>query len=92
MAIYATAAKRVTDEMFIVAAQALSEQITDAYLDVGLIYPPQKEILSVSLKVATKVAEYIFDNNLAHVEKPQNIEEFINSKAYKPEYDDNLLK
>lgn len=92
MAIYATAAKRVTDEMFIVAAQALSEQITDAYLDVGLIYPPQKEILSVSLKVATKVAEYIFDNNLAHVEKPQNIEEFINSKAYKPEYDDSLLK
>ncbi|HCP77658.1 MAG TPA: NAD-dependent malic enzyme, partial [Pusillimonas sp.] len=39
MAIYATSATRVTDEMFIVAARALSEQITQGYLDSGLIYP-----------------------------------------------------
>lgn len=86
MAIYATAAKRVTDEMFIVAAQALSEQVTETYLDVGLIYPPQKDILPVSLRVATKVAMYIFDNHLACVERPSNIEAYIQEKAYSPEY------
>lgn len=86
MAIYATAAKRVTDEMFIVAAQALSEQVTQTYLDVGLIYPPQKDILSVSLQVAAKVAEYIFDNNFARVERPTNIKAYIQAKTYSPEY------
>lgn len=86
MAIYATAAKRVTDEMFIVAAQALSEQVKETYLDVGLIYPPQKDILPVSLHVAAKVAEYIFDNDFARVERPTDIAAYIQEKTYIPDY------
>lgn len=86
MAIYATAATRVTDEMFILAAQALSEQVTEKYLEVGLIYPPQKDILPVSLQVAAKVAEYIFDNGLARVERPTDIVAYIQEKTYVPEY------
>lgn len=86
MAIYATAATRVTDEMFILAAQALSEQVTEKYLELGLIYPPQKDILPVSLQVAAKVAEYIFDNGLARVERPADIVAYIQEKTYLPEY------
>lgn len=86
MAIYATVAQKVTDEMFIVAAQALSEQVTQSHLDVGLIYPPQKDIFPVSLRVATKVAEYIFDNGLARVERPESIEAYIQAQSYTPEY------
>lgn len=86
MAIYATGAKFVTDEMFIVAAKALSEEVSNAYLDVGLIYPPQKEILPVSLKVATKVAEYVFEHNLATVERPKDLETYIQNMAYQPHY------
>ena len=86
MAIYATAATRVTDEMFILAAQALSEQVTEKYLEVGLIYPPQKDILPVSLQVAAKVAEYIFDQGLARVERPADIVAYIQEKTYVPEY------
>lgn len=86
MAIYATAATRVTDEMFILAAQALSEQVTEKYLEVGLIYPPQKDILPVSLQVAAKVVEYIFDNGLARVERPADIVAYIQEKTYVPEY------
>ncbi|HKU25447.1 MAG TPA: NAD-dependent malic enzyme, partial [Candidatus Sulfotelmatobacter sp.] len=41
MAVYATSAKRITDEMFIAAARAVAEQVTQAELDTGLIYPPQ---------------------------------------------------
>ena len=88
MAIYATAAARVTDEMFILAAQALSEQVTETYLDVGLIYPPQKDILPVSLRVAIKVAEHIFDNDLARVERPADIAAYVQEKVYVPEYDE----
>jgi malate dehydrogenase (oxaloacetate-decarboxylating)(NADP+) len=86
MAIYATQARRVTEEMFIVAAKTLAEQVTQANLDVGLIYPPQSEILKASLRVATAVADYVFDNDLAGVERPADIAGFIATKAYKPAY------
>src|ERR1700716_2312485 len=41
MAIYATEARRVTDDLFIEAAKSLAEQVTPEDLDMGLIYPPQ---------------------------------------------------
>ena len=86
MAIYATQAKQVTDEMFITAAQALAEQVTSSDLEVGLIYPPQSEILTTSLHIAERVAEVIFARNLAGVTKPSNLQAFIESQAYQPEY------
>jgi malate dehydrogenase (oxaloacetate-decarboxylating)(NADP+) len=45
MAIYATQANRVTDEMFIEAARALADQVTPDQLKHGLLYPPQSNIL-----------------------------------------------
>ncbi len=86
MAIYATEARRVTDEMFIVAAKALADQVTEANLKVGLIYPPQHDILKVSLKVAAAVAKFVFDKGLAGVDAPDDVEAFIAAKAYTPEY------
>lgn len=46
MAVFATEATRVTDEMFIVAAQAVAEKVTEKNLSAGLIYPPQSHILT----------------------------------------------
>ncbi|OTG87131.1 NAD-dependent malic enzyme [Acinetobacter sp. ANC 4558] len=86
MAIYATGAKLVTDEMFIVAAQALSKEVSNEYLDMGLIYPPQKEILTVSLKVAAKIAEYIFQHGFASLDQPEDISVYIQQLAYTPTY------
>ncbi|HTQ69875.1 MAG TPA: NAD-dependent malic enzyme [Acidocella sp.] len=86
MAVFATQATRITDEMFIVAAKAVAEQVTQANLALGLIYPPQSNIFAASLHVATKVAEYIFDNNLARVERPAKVEELIRSSVYRPVY------
>ena len=86
MAIYATQARRVTDEMFIEAAKSVAEQVTPENLDMGLIYPPQSAILCTSLQVAQKVAELIFERGLAGVERPAEIKDFIQSKVYRPEY------
>jgi malate dehydrogenase (oxaloacetate-decarboxylating)(NADP+) len=86
MAVYATQAKRVTDEMFIVAARALAEQVTKEELDEGMLYPPQADMLDIESKVAAKVAEVIFARGLARVERPSDFEQFIRSHAYKPEY------
>ncbi|MFO1127942.1 MAG: NAD-dependent malic enzyme [Rhodospirillales bacterium] len=86
MAVYATEATRVTDEMFIVAAKAVAEQVTEDDLASGLIYPPQAHILETSLNVAVRVAESIFDAGLARVDCPPDIDAFIRDRAYVPEY------
>ena len=90
MAIYATQAKRVTDEMFIAAAHALADQVTPAELEQGLLFPPQSNILEIEIKIAARVAKIVFDSNLAGVAQPDDYEAFIRSHVYKPEYR-NLL-
>ncbi|MBS0561312.1 MAG: NAD-dependent malic enzyme [Proteobacteria bacterium] len=88
MAVLATEAKRVTEPMFIVAAKAVAEQVTDAHLANGLIYPPTSNIFEASLQTAARIAEYIFDNDLAGIPRPADIEAHIRSIAYKPVYPD----
>jgi malate dehydrogenase (oxaloacetate-decarboxylating)(NADP+) len=86
LAIYATQARRVTDEMFLCAAISVAEQVTQANLDMGLIYPPQSNILHTSIHVAELVATLIFEHGLAGVPRPADVGEFIRGKVYQPEY------
>jgi len=86
LAIFATEAKRVTDEMFITAAEAVAEQITEEDFADGLIYPLIDNILEVSHNVAIKIAEKIFESGLAAVKRPKDIGAFIKSKMYEPKY------
>jgi len=86
MAVFATEASRVTDEMFIVAAKALAAQVTEENLAIGLIYPPQSRILEASLRVAEQIATCIFDQGLARVPRPDNIGALIRARAYRPVY------
>jgi malate dehydrogenase (oxaloacetate-decarboxylating)(NADP+) len=86
MAVFATEATRVTEDMFIVAAKAVAEQATEENLAVGLIYPPQSRILEASLHVAERVAVYIFDKGLARVTRPADIGALIRARAYHPVY------
>ncbi len=81
LAVFATEVKRVTDEMFICAAKALAGLVSEEMLKSGLIYPPISEIRNVSVNVAIKIAEYIFDSGLAGINRPENIEKFIKSKV-----------
>jgi malate dehydrogenase (oxaloacetate-decarboxylating)(NADP+) len=86
MAIYATNAKRVTDEMFIEAAHAVADQVTPDQLKLGMLFPPQSNILEVEIQTATRVAKLVFDAGLARVDRPADIEAFIRRYVYKPEY------
>jgi malate dehydrogenase (oxaloacetate-decarboxylating)(NADP+) len=45
LAIFATEAKRVTNEMFVIAAEAVAEQVTKENFANGLIYPLINDIL-----------------------------------------------
>jgi malate dehydrogenase (oxaloacetate-decarboxylating)(NADP+) len=86
LAVYATRARRVTREMFIAAAQAVAEQVTAADLARGLIYPPQSNILGAEVHTAQRVAELIFASGFARLEEPKELDRFIESQVYTPEY------
>jgi malate dehydrogenase (oxaloacetate-decarboxylating)(NADP+) len=86
MAVFATEAMLVTEEMFIVAAQAVAEQVTEDDLSMGLIYPPQSQILDASLHVAERIATYIFDQGLARVPRPDDVGALIRARTYSPAY------
>lgn len=86
MAIYATQAKRVSDEMFIEAARAVADQVPDALLKQGLLYPLQANILETEIKTAVRVAKLVFDSGLARVERPNDMEAFIRGHVYQPKY------
>jgi malate dehydrogenase (oxaloacetate-decarboxylating)(NADP+) len=86
MAIYATNAKRATDEMFIEAAHAVADQVTPEQLNLGMLFPPQSNMLEVEVQTAVRVAKLIFDAGLARVERPANMEKLIRRYVYKPEY------
>lgn len=86
MAIFATQASRVTDQMFIEAASAVADQVAPELLKQGLLYPKQDDILETEIKTAARVAKLVFDSGLARVERPTDIEAFIRAHVYTPEY------
>jgi malate dehydrogenase (oxaloacetate-decarboxylating)(NADP+) len=86
MAIYATQASRVTDEMFIEAAAAVADQVSPDLLKQGLLYPLQANILETEIQTAARVAKLVFDSGLARVRRPADMVAFIRSHVYKPEY------
>lgn len=86
MAVFATHASRITDEMFIEAAHAVADQVSAEQLKLGMLFPPQSNILEVEIKTAVRVAALVFDSNLAGVPKPADLEEFIRSFVYQPVY------
>ena len=73
MAIFATQAKRVTDEMFIEAGQAVADQVPPEQLQQGLLYPSQSNILETEIQTAARVAKLVFDSDLARVDRPADM-------------------
>src|SRR6201984_2795421 len=86
MAIYATNAKRVTDDMFIESAHAVADQVTAEQLKLGMLFPPQSNILETEIKTAARVAKLVFESNLARVDRPAHMEAFIRGHVYMPQY------
>jgi malate dehydrogenase (oxaloacetate-decarboxylating)(NADP+) len=86
MAVFATVASRVTDDMFIEAARAVADQVPSELLKQGLLFPLQSNILEAEIQTAARVANLIFDSGLARVDRPPDILRFIRQHVYKPEY------
>src|SRR6201993_649947 len=86
MAIYATNASRVTNKIFIEAAHAVADQVPADQQKLGMLSPPQANILETEIQTAARVAKLVFDSGLARVERPADMVAFIREHVYKPEY------
>ena len=76
----------VTDQMFLAAAHSLADQVTDADLQRGLIYPSLKRIREVSARIAAEVARIAYDEGLTDKERPEDILADVRKHMYQPVY------
>jgi malate dehydrogenase (oxaloacetate-decarboxylating)(NADP+) len=86
LAVYVARPKRLTDECFLVAAQAMADQVGDELRAAGKLYPDQSEILQTEVTTAVRIVEHMFDSGLARVERPADIRAWIEAQLYVPHY------
>jgi malate dehydrogenase (oxaloacetate-decarboxylating)(NADP+) len=86
LATYVARPRRITDELFIVAAEASADQVGPILREKGMLFPSQANILETEVTTAARVAEFMFDKGLAQVERPRDIRGWIEGQLYKPEY------
>ncbi len=87
LAVYATRPKRIDDRVFIAAARASADQVSQSDRDRGMLFPPQGDILETEITTAARVAEHIFKRGQATVERPDDIRAWIKAMTYKPVYE-----
>jgi len=86
LATYVARPRRITDECFIVAAQASADQVSPDLRAKGMLFPSQANILETEVTTATRVADFMFDKGLAQAERPRDTRAWIESKLYTPQY------
>jgi malate dehydrogenase (oxaloacetate-decarboxylating)(NADP+) len=86
LGVIATRARRVTDAMLAAAAAALAGDVSEADLESGCIFPPLSRVRETSLSVARAVARVAFDQSLAGIPEPEDLESFLREEMYKPVY------
>ena len=79
--------RRVTDEMFRVAAQAVAEMVTKADLDQGHLFPELERIRDASLAIGIAISRLAFEQGLAGIDEPEDLREYIATSMYDPNYE-----
>ena len=78
----------IDDDVFLAAAEALSDLVTESDLEVGRMYPPLSTIRECSVKIAAGIAETAYKDRLASVyPEPKDKTEFIKQHLYEYDYD-----
>ncbi|KAM9329810.1 NAD-dependent malic enzyme, mitochondrial [Gastrophryne carolinensis] len=91
MAVILSGVRHISDRVFLEAAKALAEQLTDKELDHGRLYPPLCNIREVSICIAVKVMEFVYRNGMAfEYPEPLDKDAFIRSKVWSTDYDSFL--
>ncbi|XP_005809708.2 NADP-dependent malic enzyme [Xiphophorus maculatus] len=89
LGVTACALRHITEDVFLTAAEALADQVTDKDLAEGRLYPPLSSIREVSLKLAAKIMDYAYHHKMATLRpEPSDKEAHVRSICYSTDYDD----
>ncbi|MGE5616822.1 MAG: NAD-dependent malic enzyme [Bacillota bacterium] len=92
LGVLASGAERVTDDMFLAAAGALCDRVTQADLDQGSLYPALSTGRDVSAHIAAAVAQVAYRDGIATTSEPPDLLGFLRDTMYQPRYDYPRLK
>jgi len=79
-------ASRVTDQMFYAAARTLAEQVGEDSLGVGRLYPDLSLIREISTRIAVSVCQVAFEQGLAGIDRPEDLDSHVRRHMYQPSY------
>ncbi|MFO1406752.1 MAG: NAD-dependent malic enzyme [Steroidobacteraceae bacterium] len=86
LGVVAVRSSRVTDGMFMAAARTLAAHVSEGDLAQGSLYPPLSRVRDVSAHIATAVAEVAFEQQLAGIDRPDDLLGYVRSQTYEPDY------
>jgi malate dehydrogenase (oxaloacetate-decarboxylating)(NADP+) len=84
LATYAARPSRLTDACFVAAAHATADQVGPGEQARGMLFPSQSEVLETEVTTAIRIAEFMFDQGLAQVTRPDDIRAWLESLLYAP--------
>ncbi|WP_290696513.1 NAD-dependent malic enzyme [Lacinutrix sp.] len=79
-------AKIIPDELFLTAAKTLAQLVKQDDINSGSLYPKLTEIRKLSLEIAIAVADKAFELDLAQIDKPKDLRQFISDYMFDPQY------
>jgi malate dehydrogenase (oxaloacetate-decarboxylating)(NADP+) len=79
-------ARRITDDMFLAAARALADEVSEEDLAKGSLYPPLNRIRELSLSVATRVANAAYADGIVSAPRPKDLRRHLTALMYQPYY------
>lgn len=89
LGVTACAIRHITEEIFLTAAEALAHLVTEKDLSEGRLYPSLTTIRDVSLKLAVKIMEYAYENNMATLcPEPSDKQAYLHSLIYSTDYEE----
>jgi malate dehydrogenase (oxaloacetate-decarboxylating)(NADP+) len=86
LGIYASAARIVTQSMFLAAANVLANIVTQQEIEAGAIYPTLTRVRKASHAIAVAVCQVAIDEGLTDANLPEDLDNYIRSLMYEPNY------
>lgn len=86
LGVTACQSRLVTHEMFLAAAHALADQVSEEDLDAGRIYPRLSAIREISEAVAVAIIETAYRQGLVTRDLPEDLNSYVRSMMFDPTY------
>ncbi len=86
LGIYVSAARLVTQSMFLAAAEVLASIVSEQEIHSGAVYPSLTRVREVSHAIAVVVCQVAIQEKLTNLSLPEDLSGYIRSSMYEPNY------